>query len=76
MNDLVRMHDFLDKIASFLIVHRPDFFDALVIRLFKPLKALLKLDELVSEKLVVLSILSVIVLRFDLLIPKFYHLGT
>ena len=54
VNDLVSVHDLLDKITRLLIVHRPDLLDLLVVSLFELLKALLKLDELVCEQLVVL----------------------
>lgn len=55
MNDLVSVHNLLDEITRLLIVHRPDLLDLLVVSLFELLKALLKLDELVCEQLVVLG---------------------
>jgi len=76
VDDLVSVHNFLDKVASLLIVHRPDLLDALVISLLEPLEALLEFDELVSEKLVVLGVVSVFGLGFKLLNLEFLELFT
>ena len=67
VNDLVSVHDLLDKITRLLIVHRPDLLDLLVVSLFELLKALLKLDELIGEQLVLLSVVHVSVLGLSLL---------
>ena len=70
MNDFVSVHNLLNEVASFLIVHRPDFLNAPIICLFESLKALLELDKLVSEKLVFLGVKRVLILSFSLLNPK------
>ena len=56
MDDLVRVHDLLDEIAGFLIVHGPNLLNPLVIGNFKLFKALLELDELISEQFVFLGV--------------------
>ena len=67
VDNLVSLHDFLDKLTSLLVVHRPNLLDALVIGLFEPFKSLLKLDELVGEELVLLGVCRVHGLRLGLL---------
>ena len=67
VDDLVRMHDLLDEVSRLLIVHGPDLLDALVIGDFKLFKALLKLDKLIGEQLVLLSVVHVSVLGLSLL---------
>ena len=67
MDDLVSVHDLLNQGTSLSIVHRPDFLDTLVIGLLELLKALLQLDELVSEELVLLRVLNVQVVGISLL---------
>ena len=74
VDDLVRVHDFLDEVAGLLVVHRPNLLDALVVRLLKLLEALLQLDELVGEELVVLSVQRVLVLRLRLLVLELLEL--
>ena len=61
------MHDLFDKVSGLLIVHRPNLLDALVIGDFKLFKALLELDEFISEQLVLLSVVHVSVLGLSLL---------
>ena len=56
MDDLVRVHDLLDEVAGFLIVHGPNLLNPLVIGNFKLFKALLELDELISEQFVFLGV--------------------
>ena len=70
VDNLVSLHDFLDKLTSLLVVHRPNLLDALVIGLFEPFKSLLKLDELVGEELVLLGVSLVLGLSLGLLSPK------
>ena len=70
VDNLVSLHDFLDELASLLVVHRPNLLDALVIGLFEPFKSLLELDELVGEELVLLCELNVQVLGISLLNAK------
>lgn len=67
VDDFVSVHDLLNQIACLLVVHGPDLLDALVIGLFKSLEALLQLDELVCEQLVVLRVGRVQILRIRLL---------
>ena len=59
MDDLISVHDLLNKVTSLLIVHRPDLLDALVVSVLKSFKALLQFDKLVGEELVFLGILLV-----------------
>ena len=70
MDDLVSVHDLLNQCTSLPIVHRPDFLDTLVIGLLELLKALLQLDELVCEELVLLRVLDVQVVSISLLNVK------
>jgi hypothetical protein len=64
------MHDFLNQVASLLVVHRPDFLDTLLISLFKLFESLLKLDELIREPLVVLGVVRVKFFGLSLLHPE------
>ena len=59
MDDLIGVHDLLDDVTSFLVVHRPDLLYTLLVGFFKLLEAFLKLDELFSEELVALSVLRI-----------------
>lgn len=59
MDDFVGVHDLLDDVTSFLVVHRPDLLNALLVGFFELLEAFLKLDELFSEELVALSVLRI-----------------
>ena len=64
------MHDLLDQVTSFLIVHRPDLLDTLVVSFLELFKALLELDKFSSELLVFLGVQSVLVLGLGLLNSK------
>ena len=68
MNDLVGVHDFLDKVTGLLIVHGPNLLNTLVISNFKLFEALLELDELVCEQFVVLGVSRIQVFGFELLV--------
>ena len=59
MDDLISVHDLLDDVTSFLVVHRPDLLYTLLVGFFELLEAFLKLDELFSEELVALSVLRI-----------------
>jgi len=50
------MHDFLDQVASLLVVHRPDLLDAFVVSFFKLFEAFLELDKFICEPLVVFGV--------------------
>ncbi len=67
MDHFVSVHDLFDKTTGFLIVHCPDFLDALVISFFESLEAFLQLDEFVGEQLVILSVCGVLILSISLL---------
>jgi len=76
------MHDFLNQITSFLVVHRPDLLDTLVISYFKFFKALLELDKFSSEKLIILGVFSIQVLclrlcllELDFFVSEFLAIG-
>lgn len=59
MDDLVSVHNFLYERAGLSIVHSLDLLNALIICLLKLLEALLELDKLICEQLVILGITSV-----------------
>ena len=65
MDNFVSMHELLNKITGLSIVHSPDLLNTLVISLFEPFESLLKLDELISEDLILLGELSVQILGFS-----------
>ena len=68
MDNLVGVHDLLDEITCLLIIHRPDFLNALVISFLELLEAFLQLDELVGEELVLLRVGRVEALSLRLLL--------
>ena len=53
-----------------MVVHQPDFFDTLLISLFKLFEALLKFDELIRKPLVVLGVVRVKFFGLSLLHPE------
>ena len=67
MDDFVSMHDLLDEVTSFLVVHRPNLLDAFVISFLESLESFLQLDELIGEQLVVFGVLGVQVFGISLL---------
>ena len=67
MDDLVGVHDLLDEVAGLLVVHRPDLLDSLLISFLKLFEALLELDELVGEELVLFGVIGVLVFGLSLL---------
>jgi len=67
MDDFVSMHDLLDEVTSFLVVHWPNLLDAFVISFLESLETFLQLDELVGEQLIVFSVLGVQVFGISLL---------
>ena len=68
MDNLVGVHDLLDEITRLLIIHRPDFLNALVISFLELFEAFLQLDELVGEELVLLRVGRVEALSLRLLL--------
>ena len=70
------MHDLLDEVTGLLVVHGPNFFDALVICLFKFFETLLEFDKLIGELLVLLCAFGVCIPGFGLLNSKLFDLFT
>lgn len=68
VDNLVGVHDLLDEITCLLIIHRPDFLNALVISFLELFEAFLQLDELVGEELVLLRVGRVEALSLRLLL--------
>ena len=54
VDDLVSVHELLNKVTGLGIVHGPDLFNTLIISLFEPFETFLELDELISEDLIFL----------------------
>ena len=67
MDYFVSMHDLFDQALRFLVIHRPNLFDAFVISFFESFEALLKFDKLVCEQLIFLCVLVIQILRLSLL---------
>ena len=70
MDYFVCVHDLFNQALRFLVIHRPDLFNPLVVGPFEPFETLLKFDELVSEELIFFCVLVVQILRLGLLNPK------
>lgn len=62
MDDSVSLDDLVDQLPHFVLVHRPNLIESVLIRLFETLELVLQLLELLSELLVVLSQLDVLLL--------------
>ena len=54
VDDLVSVHELLNKVTGLGIVHGPDLLNTLIISLFEPFKTFLELDELISKDLIFL----------------------
>ena len=63
MDNLVGMHDLFSKISGFLVVHRPDLLNPVVVRLLKSLVLLLQVLEPSCELLVFVSEPDVLLLE-------------
>ena len=63
MDDFIGMHNLLDQVSGFLVIHRPDLLDPVVVRFLKSLVLLLQVLEPCSELLVLVGQLNVLLLE-------------
>ena len=63
MDDFICMHNLLDQVSGFLVIHRPDFLDPVIIRFLKSFVLLLQVLEPCSELLVLVSQIDVLLLE-------------
>lgn len=69
MNNAIGLYNLVDESTNFVLIHRPNFIEAILITLFKSLEFVLKLLELLGELLVVISkldVLSLVLLALSL----------
>ena len=68
VDHLITVHDLLDQLLCFLVIHCVDFADAAFVCLFEPLVFCLKLFEILCERFIFLGQIDILLLVGSLLV--------